>query len=272
LPVRLDLVRALAVSPDRQELALAGSGSQIFIWDLAKKIPIQVIDAGHAETRALAFSPDGKTLLAAGLDQKLRFFDVGSAALRREIASSAKIQTLSVSPELGELFAGDQLGRISVWDLQTGQPRGAFQAHEGWVLGSAISPDGLRLASAGADRTVQIWALREQTKLLTLTGHEGKVLSVDFSRDGALLASAGEDKRVRLWDAQSGRALATLTGHEGVVRAVRFSNLPGILASGSDDGAIFLWQLRDLKKNASELEALVTQQFGLEPSAATDTL
>jgi WD40 repeat protein len=272
LPVRLDLVRALAVSPDHGQLALAGSGSQIFIWDLAKKIPIQVIDEGHAETRALAFSPDGKTLLAAGLDQKLRFFDVGSAALEREIATSAKIQTLSVSPVLGQLFAGDQLGRISAWDLRTGQPRGAFQAHDGWVLGSAISPDGLRLASAGADRTVQIWELRERTKLFTLTGHEGKVLSVDFSRDGALLASGGEDKRVRLWDAASGRALATLTGHEGVVRAVRFSNLPGILASGSDDGAIFLWQLRDLKKDASELEALVTQRFGLESEAAADAL
>ncbi|HWZ92781.1 MAG TPA: serine/threonine-protein kinase, partial [Polyangiaceae bacterium] len=43
LPVRLERVRALALSPDRQKLALAGSGTQIFVWDLAQKIPTQVI-------------------------------------------------------------------------------------------------------------------------------------------------------------------------------------------------------------------------------------
>ncbi len=51
LPVRLDRVRALAVSANGQRLALAGSGTQIFIWDLVQKIPIQVLE-GCAKRRA----------------------------------------------------------------------------------------------------------------------------------------------------------------------------------------------------------------------------
>jgi WD40 repeat protein len=270
LPVRLDRVRALAVSQDRQKLALAGSGTQIFIWDLVRKMPTQVIEGLEGETRALAFSLDGLVLAAAGLDRKLRLFDVASGSLIHEHETSAPVQTMSVVPKTGGLFTGDQAGVLTLWDLKTGQSSAAFQAHGDWVLGSAASPDGTLLASAGADRLVKIWNVQTRKRLFTLAGHAGKVLSLDFSPDGQLLASSGEDKTVRLWDAQGGRPLATLTGHAGIVRAVRFTDQPGLLASGSDDGAIRLWHLEDLRRAGSELEASVTQEFGLKPASPSE--
>jgi WD40 repeat protein/serine/threonine protein kinase len=263
LPVRLDRVRALAVSPDHQKLALAGSGSQIFIWDLAQKIPTQVIEGLRGETRALAFSGDGRTLAAAGLDRKLRIFETSSATLLHEVETSTPIQTLSVAPQSDLLLAGDQAGLLTVWDLKSGQAQGNWQAHGDWVLGSAVSPDGIELATAGADRMIYVWDLRTRQRQFSLSGHDGKVLSVDFSADGALLASAGEDKSVRVWDARTGRALAILTGHAGVVRAVRFTNQTGLLASGSDDGAIRLWHLDDLRRPGADLETNIRRQFGL---------
>ena len=267
LPVRLDRVRALAVSPDRARVALAGSGSQIFIWDLVQKIPTQVIHGLLDETRALAFSLDGRLLAAAGLDRKLRVFDVTSGALVQEHETSAPIQTMSVVPLSGALFTGDQAGVLTLWDLKTAQPQTAWQAHSDWVLGGAVSADGTLLASAGADRVVKVWSAQTHKRLLTLLGHDGKVLSLDFSPDSARLASAGEDKTVRLWDPRSGRALAILTGHAGIVRAVRFTEREGLLASGSDDGAIRLWRLENLARSGRELEASLTLRFGL-PSEA----
>jgi eukaryotic-like serine/threonine-protein kinase len=265
LPVRLDRVRALAVSPDRQRLALAGSGTQIFIWDLVKKIPTQVIEGLQGETRALVFSLDGRILAAAGLDRKLRLFEVGSGALIHEQETNAAVQTMTVMAHSGALVTGDQAGVLTVWDLKTGQSLSDFQAHSDWVLGSAASPDGTLLASAGADHLVKIWNIETRKRLFTLPGHDGKVLSLDFSPDGKLLASSGEDKSVRLWDARSGRPLATLTGHAGIVRAVRFTDRQALLASGSDDGAIRLWQMQDLTRAGGELEANVARQFGLKP-------
>ncbi|MEP7051378.1 MAG: serine/threonine-protein kinase [Pseudomonadota bacterium] len=263
LPVRLDRVRALAVSPDRKRLALAGSGSQIFIWDLAQKIPTQVIQGLPDETRALAFSADGRILVAAGLDRKLRLFDAASAALLHETETLAVVQTLSMTPHSELLLAGDQAGAITVWDIKTGQAQGGWQGHADWVLGSAISSDGSVLATAGADRIVQLWSLPSRKRLFTLTGHAGKVLSVDFSQDGALLASAGEDKSVRVWDPHTGGALAVLPGHAGIVRAVRFTNQRSVLSSGSDDGAIRLWRLEGLQQTGAALEADIMREFEL---------
>ncbi|HEY3256111.1 MAG TPA: protein kinase, partial [Polyangiaceae bacterium] len=249
LPVRLDRVRALAVSPGAQRLALAGSGTQIFIWDLVKKIPIQVIEGLPQETRALAFALDGQTLAAAGIERKLRIFDVHSAALLEEQETLSPIQTMSVVPGSGALVTGDQAGVLTLRDMKTGRVQFAWQAHSDWILGSAISADGSRLASASADRLVRVWNLASHKQLFSLAGHAGKVLSVDFSDTGALLASGGEDKIVRVWDALGGKALATLPGHSGSVRAVRFTQRAFVLASGSDDGTIRLWHLDELTRS-----------------------
>jgi len=265
LPVRLDRVRALAVSANGQRLALAGSGTQIFIWDLAQKIPIQVIEGLRQETRALAFALDGQTLAAAGIERKLRIFDVHSAALLAEQETLAPIQTMSVDPRSGALVTGDQAGVVTLREMSTGHAEAAWQAHSDWILGSAISADGARLATAGADRLVRIWSLASHQRLFSLTGHGGKVLSVDFSADGARLASASEDKTVRVWNPLTGQALATLPGHSASVRAVRFTQRASLLASGSDDGTIRLWHLDDLTRPAAELEANLAQKFALAP-------
>lgn len=266
LPVRLDRVRALAVSKTGERLALAGSGTQIFIWDLAQKIPIQVIDGLRQEARALAFGLDGQTIAAAGIERKLRIFEVASGALVAEEETLSPIQTMSIDPHSGALLTGDQAGVLTVRDMKTGRTQAAWQAHGDWILGSAISPDGTQLASAGADRLVRVWNLHSHQRLFSLAGHSGKVLSVDFSPDGKQLASAGEDKAVRIWNPLTGTPLATLPGHTGSVRAVRFTQRAFVLASGSDDGSIRLWHLDDLKRPAAELEANLTRQFGLEPS------
>ena len=266
LPVRLERVRAMALSANGQRLALAGSGTQIFIWDLAQKIPIQVIEGSRQETRALAFALDGRTLAAAGLERKLRIFDVHTGSLIREEETLAAIQTMAVVPGSGALVTGDQAGVITVRNLQTGRTEAAWQAHSDWILGSAISPDATQLATAGADRLVRVWSLPSHQRLFSLPGHGGKVLSVDFSAGGTYLASASEDKTVRVWDPRTGRALATLPGHTGSVRAVRFTRQGSLLASGSDDGTIRLWPLQDLTRPAADLESELAHRFGSQPA------
>lgn len=264
LPVRLDRVRALAVSADRSHLAFAGSGSQIFIWNMRQKIPTQVIEGLGDETRALAFTLDGRVLAAAGLDRKLRLFDVNSGALLVARATDAVVRTVNVAPDTGLLFTGDQAGLISVRDPKTAEVLASWQGHADSVLGSAISPDSTLFATAGADRSIKVWNARTHQHLFTSTGHDGKVLALDFSADSALLASGGEDKTVRLWEARSGKALATLIGHSGIVRSIRFLRASQ-LASGGDDGAIRLWQLEGLATSGAELEAALTRAYALKP-------
>lgn len=118
--------------------------------------------------------------------------------------------------------------------------------HTTWLWDVAFSPDGQRLAAAGADR-VQLWTMDTGT----LTGRSfGKplvqppmVLAVTFSPDSQMVATGGE-AGVRLWDAASQEPLRQpLTGHTDRVLTVRFNPDGRTLATGGEDRTIRLWDV-----------------------------
>jgi hypothetical protein len=148
---------------------------------------------------------------------------------------------------LDELLAGHVLApdiaASGLIDAVESQRTTAKIANAGAVAWSvAVSPDGHRLASPGADNTVLMWnADTGQAIGAPLTGHTKMVRGVVFSPVAHRLASASDDHTVRLWNADTGQLLAVLTGHTDVVNAVAFSPDGHRLATASDDHTVRLW-------------------------------
>ena len=65
----------------------------------------------------------------------------------------------------------------------------------------AFSPDGQRLATASADRTVRLWDLATGQEILKRTGHMRPVASLRLVSGGRRLIGVSQDHSVRTWDA-----------------------------------------------------------------------
>jgi WD40 repeat protein/tetratricopeptide (TPR) repeat protein len=122
-----------------------------------------------------------------------------------------------------------------------------LEGHRGGACAAAYSPDGRRLATAGADGAA-VWDADTGERLRQLRGHTGAVLAVAYDRDGRRLVTAGADGTARVWDA-AGKELLHFTGHAAPVTGVAFapSGLVASCAGKSEDkapvlpGEVKLW-------------------------------
>jgi WD40 repeat protein len=143
----------------------------------------------------IAVGSGGKVFLLGTDGQLVKTFDTAAAPL-------------CFSSD-GRLLAGTtwREGRVTVWDVNTGEKVGAWQAHEGLANGVAFSRDGRALATAGSDGAVRLWEVATQRELAELP-HGGHAYHLAFSPDGSTLATTGlENRLVKLWDVSFLRSL-----------------------------------------------------------------
>ena len=193
-------------SPDDRFVVTACRGgtlrdnvADIKVWDAAtgKLVKRLAADSGRIETgfrAAMAISPDGRRIALAS-QQQVWVWD-SPAATGIEATDSTPMNGLEPAPKAAAPTDAEE-------STKSDEPRTKMLGHSGVVLGLAYSPDGRRIATASADRTVKIWDAENGQELLTLRAHGAPVVCVAFSPDGRYLASASADKpsQVRVWDA-----------------------------------------------------------------------
>jgi len=118
-----------------------------------------------------------------------------------------------------------------------------LSGHSSFINHLVISPDGQKLYSASADKTIKVWDLATGEEIHTLTEHSSFINHIAISPDGQTLYSASADKTIKVWDLATGNAINTLTGHSGFVNYLTISPDGQTLVSASADKTIKLWHM-----------------------------
>jgi WD40 repeat protein len=151
----------------------------------------------------------------------------------------------------GNVTHAEDLLSGCAWDLRgwehrylwtsVAKRRAVLLGHADSVASAAFSPDGRRIVSGSADKTLKVWDAATGQETLTLKGHAAPVHSVAFSPDGRRIVSGSADKTLRLWDAATGQDSLTLKGHTAAVHSVAFSPDSRRIVSGSWDKTLVVW-------------------------------
>lgn len=146
-------------------------------------------------------------------------------------------------------------------------PRRVLQ-HDGPVLSSVFSSDGLSVLTASHDKTAAIWDVNSGEQITLLEGHAGVVSRAEFSSNGNYVltvscdgtnhysyvdpvgrpvtswrSGAQGDATVRIWDAKSGRQVALLAGHTAGVTDGSFSPDGSGVVTCSHDKTSRIWSV-----------------------------
>jgi WD40 repeat protein len=63
----------------------------------------------------------------------------------------------------------------------------------------AVTPDGQKVVTGSADRTVKVWEMASGRLLRTLEGHKDTVYAVAVFPDGRSIVTGSADRTVRIW-------------------------------------------------------------------------
>jgi WD40 repeat protein len=178
-------------------------------WRLERAIGGLSVDLLNDRVSGLAFSPDGKSLA------------IGSGTPSRD-------------------------GQVKVFAAATGELlRDYGDAHSDSVLALRFSPDGNKIASAAADRTIRILDVATGKVARTLEGHTHHVLGVDWQPDSVGIVSSSADQTVKVWDSETGNVTRTIGGFPKEVTAIVFSAGPRQAITACADGNVRIHKVDD---------------------------
>ena len=113
-----------------------------------------------------------------------------------------------------------------------------YRKHSAAVLHVTWSPDGKKIASASADKTVHIWNATSKSPTLIYRNHTKPVSAIAWSPDSSRIVSGSWDTTVQVWNMQTGRKLLTCRGFSREVSCVAWSPDGKYIASGSWDTTV----------------------------------
>ncbi len=208
---------------------------------------------------ALAFSPDGQQIAASGYHE-ITFWKTADGVLDHRVAGLSERTYGIVYSGDGRWLAtasGDpgQYGLVRLWSLGKGgvKPVRDLAESQDAVFAVAFSPDGKRLATAGADRIVRVYETETGKLLVQIEDHADWIFDIAFSPDGNRLASASLDKTSKVFDVVKKESLVTFTGHGQPVYTVAFSPDGKAVATGGEDNEIRVWTTEGEAKQVREI-------------------
>ncbi|KAJ2721752.1 Ski complex subunit Rec14 [Coemansia sp. Benny D115] len=251
--------------PGKHRLITAGADETTKIWDASTGDCIAELKDGDYAITSLDVNAQGTRLLTSSMDNRMRIWNIGDAletggsgarpalkidagpinAWRSRFVYGAESEPGTAS----ELLASStDSGTVRLWSPADGSlVRELDTSRPNFLYALAVSPNGTRIACAGAGSSTYVFDIEAGVLLSTFAGHSDNVRSVSFSADSSLLVTASDDKQVQLHDVRHGNTITAFSGHHSWVLSAEMHPNEQYIASGSLDAKVKVWDIGQRK-------------------------
>jgi len=209
-----DTVFGASISADGSRVAVGCADNTVRVVDTAAGKEALKMSYHENWVLGTVFGANGKRLVSVGRDQAAKLSDATTGAfieninaLRGELTAIARhpsrdIILIGGAERIPYLYMMDRPASMRIADDSTLIRK--FEMQDGAIFALAFSPDGGRIAVAGAAEEVPIYQTETGSRIATCKGHRGTYAAA-FSPDGSQLATGGFDGRVRIFEVASGK-------------------------------------------------------------------
>ncbi len=194
-----DTVFGASLSPDNARVAVGCADNTVRVIDTAAGKEILKITNHENWVLGTIFGVDGKRLVSVSRDQAAKLTDASTGqfieninALRGELAAIARHPTrdqilIGGTERVPYLYTMDRAASMKIADDSTLIRK--FEMQEGAIMAVAFSPDGSRIAVAGAADEVRVYQTETGERTAVCAGHKG-TYALAFSPNGEQLIPA----------------------------------------------------------------------------------
>jgi WD40 repeat protein len=241
------IVTCCAFSPNGKLLLTGSQDGTAKLWDVPDRQLLHSFEMKAGAVWSVGFSPAGDLAMASGSGNEVKFWRTEDEKLLTRIPG--QLASLSATGSLAAIshaspFFWERSGALEIWDYRKGTKIKQIPG-EGRAL--ALSPDGLKLASAGTAKNIDLWEVATGKKIKTIETARA-VWSVAFSPDSKRLLTTDWSSEVSLWTIDSSAPPRKINGHALNVWSAIFSPEGERIVTTSSDQTIRFW-------NANTLEA-----------------
>jgi eukaryotic-like serine/threonine-protein kinase len=169
---------------------------------------LQAIFAHPDRVLTLATNPRQPFFVTGCADGVIRRFQYDSDSGQEVGSIGTPVCSMGFTPDGATLIVGGSDGRITWWDVASGQLTREIVAHQGEVCAIAISPDGRVMLTGGPDNSACMWDVVTGEKLNGFP-FDGPVRAICISPDGNRCVLGGGNEA-------SGRFCLYTLGHNSL--------------------------------------------------------
>ena len=204
-----DTVFGASLSPDASKVAVGCADNTVRAFETATGRELYKISTHENWVLGTAFGIDSKRLVSVGRDRAAKLIDASAGQFLENVNQMhGELAAVARHPKADEIVIGgeDRVPYIYSMDRPRNMKVGEdatlvrqLAAQDGAIFALDWSPDGKRVAVAGAGPSVNIYDADTGLPLASCKGHTAGIYAVAFSPDSTHLATGGFDGRVRLY-------------------------------------------------------------------------